>query len=420
MAKMLATVFKAAQVGGSFLDRIINDSHLGNPEFTGEPYPEYERLLRKGPVIRSYVGGGWCLLSYDAVIEALKDPRFSVDMRNSPNISRMQRMAYRGEKSMLGYPTLLNTDPPDHGRLRKLARTGFLRKYVQSLEPRIRELTDECLSTVQAKGQFDLVEALARPLPAYLISEILGVERDQRDRFRKLTERFFGNAGVIDFAAIRHANEAYAEILDFMEAVVEKKRVNPSEDLISALIAAEEDGEQLSAQELTTTCAILMIGGYETTMRLIGNVVYLLLRHPDQMRHLRENPEMSRKAIEETLRFEPPLQFVIRIAMEDMTFHGKRIKKHHTAILVIAAANRDPAANDRPHEFDIRREQINHVAFGHGIHLCLGAELARLEGRLALEMLLDRFPRMALHAETPRWEPGYAVRGLEELVLDVA
>ena len=166
-------------------------------------------------------------------------------------------------------------------------------------------------------------------------------------------------------------------------------------------------------------CVLLMIGGYETTTRLIGNAVYLLLRHPRQMEYLRDDPALLPNAIEEVLRFEPPFQFIVRNAREDVIFQGKHIKKNHTVSLLIAAANRDPAANENPHEFDIRREKINHITFGHGIHLCLGAELARLEGRVALEMILARYPKITLATEIPKWESGYVVRGLEELLLEV-
>ena len=420
MEKIYSASFKAFQIAATFLDRVVNDSRLADPHFEGDPYPEYDRLLKKAPLVRSFAAGGWMALGFDAVTDALKDPRFSVDLRNSPTISRFSRMTAGDGESILENSTLLNTDPPDHTRLRKLVRTGFLHKYVQSLEPRIRALIDDCLSNVQGQGEFDLVETLARPLPAYLIAEILGVEDTERDGFRRLTELYFRNSMVFNFKAQLVAVDTYRQLVEFMGGVVQRKRSQPGNDLISGLIAAEEDGEQLSAKEVTSTCILLMFAGYETTTRLIGSMVFLLSRHADQMRLLREQPQLIPNAVEESLRFEPPVQFLFRVAMQDMEFHGARIKRHQTVTICYAAANRDPAANERPHEFDITRTKVKHVAFGYGIHLCLGAELARLEARLALEMLLDRYRNLSAKSETPRWEPGYFVRGLEELVVNVS
>ena len=420
MEKFYATCFKAFQITTSFLDRVVHESRLADPSFKGDPYREYARLLQKAPLVRSFTTGGWVVLGFDAVTDALKDPRFSVDGRNSPIISRVSRITAGDGESILDQNTLLNTDPPNHTRLRKLARTGFLHKYVQSLEPRIRSLIDDCLDTVQGQGEFDLVQTLARPLPANVIAEILGVEDSERDGFTRLTEVFLRNSMVFTFQAQRLAVDTYRQLSDFMDQVVQRKRSQPGNDLISQLIDAEEEGEQLSAQEVTSTCILLMLAGYETTTRVIGSMMFLLSGHKDQMQLLREQPQLIPNAVEESLRFESPVQFLLRVAMEDMEFHGAKIKKQQIVTICYAAANRDPAANEHPHEFNITRAKINHVAFGYGIHLCLGAELARLEARLALEMLLERYRSLVAKSDTPKWEPGYFVRGLEELVVNVS
>ena len=224
---------------------------------------------------------------------------------------------------------------------------------------------------------------------------------------------------VTTFPAQQIAIETYRQLLGFMDTEVRRKRSEPGVDLISQLIAAEEDGEQLSAQEVTTTCILLMLAGYETTSRLIGNMVLLLSRH-DQIHLLREQPQLIANAVEESLRFESPVQFLIRVAMEDMKFYGATVKKHQTVTICYAAANRDPVANERPDdELDITRKRINHVSFGHGIHLCLGAELARLEARLAMEILLEQYPDLSLKSAIPKWEPNRFIRGLEELIVNV-
>ncbi len=422
MDKIYAAIFKSVQVIAAFLDSVVNDSRLRlmGPHFEGDLYPEYDRLLKKAPIVRSFAMGGWLALGFDAVTDALKDSRLSSDLRNSPSISGVNRMlSGDGESTILDYSTLLNTDPPDHTRLRKLARTGFLHKYIQSLEPRIQALIDDCLNNVRGQAEFDLVETLARPLPANVIAEILGVEDTERDGFKLLTEVFLRNSMTFTFQAQRLAVTTYYQLVEFMDGVVQRKRSQPGNDLISSLIATEEDGEQLTAQEVTTTCILLMLAGYETTTRLIISMVFLLSRH-SQMHLLREQPQLIPNAVEESLRFEAPVQFLIRVVMENMEFHGARMKKHQIVTICYAAANRDPAVNEHPHEFDIKREKINHVAFGYGVHLCLGAELARLEARLVMEMLLDRYRNLSVKSETPKWEPNYFVRGLEELIVNVS
>jgi cytochrome P450 len=201
--------------------------------------------------------------------------------------------------------------------------------------------------------------------------------------------------------------------------VVEEKRGNPGNDLISQFIAAEEEGDRLSAEEVYSTSGLLLIAGHETTTRLIGNAVWLLLTHPDQLQLLRDDPDLMPNAVEEALRFQSPVQHTTRVALEDMDFHGCKIKKHQLVELMIGAANRDPQANDDPDRFDIRRENVQHVGFGYGIHLCLGAELARLEAKTVLEMLLECYPDLSLETEVPAWGDSDFVRGLDELIVSV-
>jgi cytochrome P450 len=238
MEKINAAIFKFAQIVASFLDRVVNRNalRLGGDEFHDDPYTEYDRLLTQAPLVRSFAMGGWVVLGFDAVTDALKDSRFSSDARNSPGVSSASRMwAGDGEPTILDYGTLLNTDPPDHTRLRKLARAGFLHKYVQSLAPRIQTLVDDCLSNVRGRQEFDLIETLARPLPANLIAEILGVEEIERDGFRRLSEVYMRNSMVQTFSAQRIAIDTYRQLLEFMDKVVQRKRSEPGADLISQL-----------------------------------------------------------------------------------------------------------------------------------------------------------------------------------------
>jgi cytochrome P450 len=410
-------MFSAFQLGAGLLDRLITGSHVRRAGFTDNPYPEYTRIRQSGPVVRSHSSGGWFVLGYDAVQDAMKDPRFGVDPRKSPFVNRMIRRISKGEEiRFFDEPTLLNLDPPDHTRLRKLARQGFLHNYVQSLEPNIRRLVDECLATEQ-NGTFDLMETLAKPLPAFLISDILGVPREERRQFQYWSEDLAKNARTFELEALRDTNRTYNALMDYLAGVVERKRADPGDDLISRFIAAEEAGDTLTAREIHATSGLLLIAGHETTTRLIGNAVWLLLRHPEQLQLLRDNPALVPNAVEEVLRFESPVQHMTRIALEDMDFHGRRIKQSQLASLIIGAANRDPAANGEPDRFDIQREHVQHVGFGHGIHLCLGAELARLEANTVVEMLLDRYPNLKLESETPQWGDSDFVRGLDELIV---
>lgn len=415
--RVLLNVFQFAT---GLLDRVVSGSRIRRNGFTDDPFPEYARIREKGPVVRSYSSGGWFILGFDAVTDAMKDPRFGVDPRKSPFVHRLIKRISKGEQiRFFEQPTMLNLDPPDHTRLRKLARQGFLHKYVQSLESNIRELVDDCLATVQDRGAFDLVETLAAPLPAFLISDILGVPRADRHRFQQWSEQLAKYARTFEYEALKSTDRIYNEMVNYLAGVVEDKRNNPGDDLISQFIAAEEQGDRLSAEEVYSTSALLLIAGHETTTRLIGNALWLLLTHPDQLQLLRDRPELIPNAVEEVLRFQSPVQHTTRVALEDMDFHGCRIKKHQLAELILGAANRDPAANDEPDRFDIERENVRHVGFGHGIHLCLGAELARLEGATVVRMLLERYPNLALETDAPAWGDSDFVRGLDELIVSV-
>lgn len=415
---MSSTLFKVIQMTLSQMDKLMNDSPIGDPTYTGDAYPEYERLLARAPYIRSYVIGGWCVLGFEEVKTLLTDRRLSSDLRNNLTIRRMYEFSARGNSTLLSGPLMLNTDAPEHTRLRKLARSGFTNTLVKSLEPRVRELIEESLSEVKG-STFDLIATLAIPVPSRLISELIGIETKDQGYFSNLADEFLKNAPIIEFGAMRKAEQAYREMNQFISGVVDKKRQYLGDDFLSLLLESEEDGDKLSTEELTRMCVLLVAAGYQTTTRLVGNAVYLLLKHPEQLDQLRSQPELLTNVVEESLRFEPPVQSVLRTVMEDMEIGDNTIRKGQTLVLIIAAANRDPAANANPNRFDITRSEINHVGFGYGIHLCLGAELARLETRLAIEMLIDQYSEISLMSEHANWESGYLMRGLTTLPLKV-
>lgn len=387
-----------------------------------DPYHVYSIYRESGSVIRSLANRGWLVLGFEEVQALFRDPRISSDVRKNRFLMRMMRLAANGmELPLLDNPTMLNLDPPDHTRLRKLASTGFLHKFIQSLEPRIATIVDECLAGYdETTGQFDVIGQLAQPLPAIVIAQLMGLPEEDLPLFRRLSDDLLKLTMLGDDEMMEIGAQANRELTEYFKEIIAFKHAHPGQDLITRLIEAEEAGDRLTVAEMHSTCVILLAAGHETTTRLIGNGLYTLLNHPEQLRLLRENRALMPNAIEEMLRFEPPVQLMPRFALEDMSFYGRRFRKNQLIGAMIGSANRDPAANDNPDVFDIRRQEIRHVSFGHGIHLCLGMNLARLEASVAFNRLLDRFPEMTLAPQELTWTPSTLVRGMDRLVVNVS
>jgi pimeloyl-[acyl-carrier protein] synthase len=383
------------------------------------PYLWLNKLRSKAPVVRSYATRGWMVLGFKEVQAAFKDPRLSSDMRNNPFLVSLLRAAADGQKvQLLDDPSMLSLDAPDHTRLRKLVSHGFLRKYILSLEPNIKRIVDECLNKIEpGASQFDLMEVLAKPLPAIVIAELLGLPDSDREQFQAWSKELLGLTLIDDPDMVERGNNANNALIEYFTGIIEQKRRNPSQDLIGQLIAAEEEGDRLTAGEMYSTCVLLLLAGHETTTRLIGNGMHALLQHRDQLAMLQQDPSLTANAVEEMLRYEPPVQMMARFAKQDMDFHGAAMKKNQLVLLVIASANRDATENAKPDTFDIRRENPSHVSFGYGIHLCLGLSLARLEAKVAIDALLERFPDLALADQEVDWQVGGLVRGMEHLYL---
>lgn len=404
-------------------DRIFTGSVSGmSPEEeVRDPYTAFGIMRSRGRIQRSYMNRGWLVLGFEEAQTLFKDPRFSTDLRKNKFVTRMLRFASNGrEISFLDNPTMLQMDPPDHTRLRKLAQQGFLHKYVLSLEPRIESIVKRCLESYDSEaGQFDIVQQLARPLPAIVIAEMLGLPEEDLDDFQDMSNRLLGLTALGDDDLMDEGARANEQLIEYFKSAIEDKRKSPGQDLMSRLIEAEEEGDRLTPEELYSMCVLLLVAGHETTTRLIGNGMYTLLQHPDQVEMLKQDPSLIPNAVEEMLRFEPPVQMMPRFAVEDTVFYGKKIKKNQMIVPVIASANRDPGANEDPDVFDIAREDIQHVSFGHGIHLCLGLNLARLEAKVAINLLLARFPHMTIAEQEIVWTPIPLVRGMDNLVVDV-
>jgi cytochrome P450 len=385
-----------------------------------DPYPGINAVRERGTVLRSYTNNGWIVTGYDEVTGLLRDERVTSDFSQNGFIKFIMRLAV-GDLKMLNIdtPTMLTLDPPDHTRLRKLVAKGFVHKYIQSLAPTIEHLVDDLLDQIPAEvTQFDVIQTLAKPLPAIVIAEMMGVEANERHLFEQWSDDLLGGTDLGKPEHLRKAARAHLQMRGYLADLTQAKRAEPGQDLISQLIEAEEEGDKLTLDELYSNCILLLAAGHETTTRLIGNCLLLLLQHPDQMRKVRESDARLANAVEESLRYEPPVQFTVRTVKEAFDLDGNKLKKGQLVMLSLAGANRDPAINIDPDTFDVEREKVSHVSFGHGIHLCLGMSLARLEAGIALRQLFKRFEHLRLAQAKPAWGDSPLFRGQESMMVD--
>jgi cytochrome P450 len=340
----------------------------------------------------------------------LRDPRFG-------RRGFQQILESRFGRQGLGQ-SMLFQDPPDHTRLRTLVSKAFTPRVIEGMRGHIQQVVDGLLDTVAAAGRMDVVADLAYPLPVIVICEMVGVPAEDRDKLRDWS---YAIARSLDAIAVpneeiaRRANQAQDALTQYFARLIEERRRAPRADLLSALIAAEEAGDRLSTQELFATGILLFIAGHETTVNLIGNGTLALLKNPDQLQRLRAEPGLIAGAVEELLRYDSPVQRTGRLLYEDVTIDGKTIPKGSIAVALLGAANRDPAHFPDPDRLDITRPDNRHLAFGWGIHFCLGAPLARLEGQIAFGTLLRRFPRLALGADQVEYRETSTLRGLRAL-----
>jgi cytochrome P450 len=381
-------------------------------QLAADPYRVYDRLREAGPVHRITGTDGlpaWLVTRYDDVRRALADPRLSLDKSH----------ALHGEYRGMSLPpaldaNLLNMDPPDHTRIRRLVSQAFVPRRVEQLRPLVERTAHHLLDAVAADGHTDLVTAYAAPLPITVICDLLGVAPGDRVDFRAWT-----NALVTpDPADPAAAKAAIGDMIAYLARLIAAKRTAPADDLLSAMIAARDDGDRLSEDELMSLAFLILFAGYENTVHLIGNAVLALLTHPDQLAALRADPAAMPAAVEELARYDGPAPLAIRrFPRQDVTIGGVTIPAGETVLLSLASAHRDPARYPDPARVDPRRDAAGHLALGHGIHYCLGAPLARAETEIALRVLIDRFPALALDAEPAqlRWRPSMRVRGLISL-----
>ena len=383
-----------------------------SPEMAQDPYPIYAKLRARDPVHRSRLMQALLFSRYADVDVVLRDHRrFSSDTRKRA-ASRRQRASL----PIVDEPSMLFVDPPDHTRLRALVSKAFTRRAVADLEPRIREVMTTLLDGVEDPSSFDLMAAVANHLPMIAIAEMLGIPSEDRSQFATWSGQ---RARILEptlSAAEKAAADAAMRSLDaYLMPIIAARRADPKDDIISALAQAEEEGDKLTEREVLIMIRLLLVAGNETTTNLIGNGMLALLRHPDQMAALRADPALIPAAVEELLRFDSPVQVDSRIAVEDCDVNGFGVQRGDNVVLLLGAANRDPDQFDAPDRLDVGRRAQKHLAFGRGIHYCIGAPLARLEGRVALEALIERFRSIRLLDERPAFRNAVVLRGLDSL-----
>ncbi|WP_411103232.1 cytochrome P450 family protein [Streptomyces sp. cmx-4-9] len=367
-----------------------------DPAFVADPFPLYRHLREKAPVHRAVIAGGleaWLVTRYEDGLAALSDARLSSDVRDASDTRLLRQLPAAEQDALLS--NMLRSDPPDHTRLRRLVSKAFTARRVAGLRARVQEVTDRLLDAVVPAGRADLVADLALPLPVTVISELLGVPVDDRYDFQRWTDRLVLRGAEPPDAAV--VNEAWQHMRGYVAGLLRAKRDHPGDDLLSGLISARDNEQELTEDELIATVFLLLAAGYLTTVNLIGGGIALLLTHPDQLDLLRSAPDRLPGAIEEFLRYDGPVSpGIARFAREDLEIAGVAVPRGATVLIASAIADRDPARFPHPDRLDITRQDNAHLALGHGIHYCLGAPLARLEGQIAIGTVLRRLPGLAL------------------------
>jgi hypothetical protein len=390
-----------------------------DPALRTNPYAVYASLRQDDPVHWNEMMQAWLLSRYDDVFTVLRDHvRFSSERTRATNIYVQQLEAYRQASGPIGRtPTMLSLDPPAHTRMRNLVNKAFTPRVVERVRPHIQDIADALIDALPDLQRIDVMRDLAVPLPVIVIAETLGVSVSERERFKAWSSDVAGTlAGPFQPAdVLDRARVSSNELADYFRDELNKRRRAPRDDLLTALLQAEEHGDLLSEDELLATCILLLVAGNETTTYLIGNGMLALLEFPDQRRRLQAEPSLIASAVDEMLRYDGPVQMTSRIVMEEMEFRGKKMEPGQVILTLLGAANRDPAQFEDPDSLDIGRQNNRHLGFGYGIHYCVGAPLAVVEAQVAVNTLLRRFPEPEPAFETPEWGSSFILRGLKSL-----
>ena len=396
----------------------ISVPNLASPAFKANPYPFYAQLRAEAPVFRTWLPTrqhAWLVTRYDDALLVLKDERLTKDRRIA--IAEGQKAPWMPAMLRPLAQNMLDLDDPDHARLRGLVHKAFTARLIERLRGRIQAICHELLDAAEASGRIDLIGQYALPLPVTIIAELLGIPASDRSGFHRWSGSI---VSVSSGADMLRALPAIWQLLRYMRRLIALRRADPRDDLLTALVQAEENGSSLSEDELLAMICLLLIAGHETTVNLIGNGTLALLQHPDQIERLRGDPTLIRPAVEELLRFTSPVELATeRYAREAIELGGQQIARGELVLAVLGSANRDERQFAQPDALDLARDPNRHLAFGLGAHYCAGSPLARMEGAIAVQTLLDRMPhlRLASPHDRPRWRRGLFLRGLERLPL---
>ncbi|HDR8162993.1 TPA: cytochrome P450, partial [Bacillus cereus] len=389
-------------------------------QFKEDAYEIYKESRKKQPILfvnQVEIGKEWLITRYEDALPLLKDNRLKKDWTNvfSQDIKNMYLSVDNSDHLTTH---MLNSDPPNHSRLRSLVQKAFTPKMIAQLDKRIERIADDLISDIERKGTLNLVDDYSFPLPIIVISEMLGIPKEDQAKFRIWSHAVIASPETPE--EIKETEKQLSEFITYLQYLVDIKRKEPKEDLVSALILAESEGHKLSARELYSMIMLLIVAGHETTVNLITNTVLALLENPNQLQLLKDNPKLIDSAIEEGLRYYSPVEVTTaRWAAEPFQIHDRTIEKGDMVVIALASANRDETVFENPEVFDITRENNRHIAFGHGSHFCLGAPLARLEAKIAITTLFNRMPELQIkgNREEIKWQGNYLMRSLEELPL---
>ena len=389
-----------------------------DPDFIANPYPTYKELRERDPYHPSPLTGAMVVSKYDDVDAILRNYKIFSNERGPVGTRNRRNIGEQIENEL--QPSMLSLDPPDHTRLRGLVSRAFTPRQIAKMEDHIRATAHALLDEVDGQGEFDLMSNLAALLPTVVIAEMIGVRTEDRQQFKEWSDRFARvlepNLSEDELGVVFDT----AQLFDrYFKGIVAEHRENPRDDLVSRLIEAEEEGDKLTEDEMIVTLRLLLVAGNETTTNLIGNGLKALLEHPEQLELLRQRPELIDNAIEELLRYDSPVQLDGRVTLDEFDLDRHTLKPGRPVSLLVGGANRDPEEFSDPETLDITREDAGNISFGRGIHHCLGAPLARLEGKIAFEALIERFDDIQFGSRTPVYKPNIVLRGLRHLDIRV-
>lgn len=397
------------------------DNLLGSKEFLDDPYPTYQLLRSEEPVFWSELWNCWIVTGYRDNVDIFKSPeRFSNAGRYDSLFETLPPDVSADVEPLVSHYRdhggIIHSDPPDHTRLRKLIHKVFTPATIREMTVQVELIVQQLLDAVQASGRMEVIHDFAYPLPATVVARMLGVPVEDISDFKTWSSDalVFQAVGHAPHDDVRLSNKALVAMKDYLVKLARQRRAEPKDDLMTALVQAEDAGDKLSENEMLSTCVTLMVAGHETTTNLIGNALFLLLDQPEKLEQLRSDRTLMASAVEEFLRYESPIQRNRRVIREDVEFRGKRMRKGQPLFQMLGAANRDPEYFTEPDVLDLVRNPNKHIAFGLGIHFCLGAPLARLEAPIALNAVLDRMPNLRLQTREAKWTPG-VFRSLKSL-----